>query len=154
MNILAYDLYPDYNFAREHQVVYTSLDELYHNSDIISLHCPLTEQTKYLINDYSISKMKDGVMIINTGRGQLIHTNALIEGLKTRKSALPAWMCTKRKANTSMKTNRTKSLMTIPWRGYCPSIMSSSLRTRPFHTRGTGKHCFDNVTEHQRFYEP
>ena len=85
MNILAYDLYPDYNFAREHQVVYTSLDELYHNSDIISLHCPLTEQTKYLINDYSISKMKDGVMIINTGRGQLIHTNALIEGLKNKK---------------------------------------------------------------------
>ena len=85
MNILAYDLYPDYNFAREHQVVYTTLDELYHNSDIISLHCPLTEQTKYLINDYSISKMKDGVMIINTGRGQLIHTNALIEGLKNKR---------------------------------------------------------------------
>lgn len=72
MNILAYDLYPDYNFAREEQIVYTSLDELYHSSDIISLHCPLTEATKYLINDYSISKMKDGVMIINTGRGQLI----------------------------------------------------------------------------------
>lgn len=85
INILAYDLYPDYNFAREHEVVYTTLDELYHNSDIISLHCPLTEQTKYLINDYSISKMKDGVMIINTGRGQLIHTNALIEGLKNKK---------------------------------------------------------------------
>ena len=85
MNILAYDLYPDYNFARENQIVYTTLDELYHSSDIISLHCPLTEQTKYLINDYSISKMKDGVMIINTGRGQLIHTNALIEGLKNKK---------------------------------------------------------------------
>lgn len=85
MNILAYDIYPDYNFARENQVVYTSLDELYHYSDIISLHCPLTEATKYLINDYSISKMKDGVMIINTGRGQLIHTNALIEGLKSKK---------------------------------------------------------------------
>lgn len=85
MNILAYDVYPDYNFAREHQVVYTSLDELYHSSDIISLHCPLTDETKYLINDYSISKMKDGVMIINTGRGQLIHTNALIEGLKNKK---------------------------------------------------------------------
>ena len=85
MNILAYDLYPDYNFARENQVVYTTLDELYHSSDIISLHCPLTEQTKYLINDYSISKMKDGVMIINTGRRPLIHTNALIEGLKNKK---------------------------------------------------------------------
>jgi len=85
MNILAYDLYPDYNFARENDVVYTTMDELYHSSDIISLHCPLTDQTKYLINDYSISKMKDGVMIINTGRGQLIHTNALIEGLKNKK---------------------------------------------------------------------
>ena len=48
-------------------------------------HCPLTEATKYLINDYSISKMKDGVMILNTGRGQLIHTTALIEGLKNKK---------------------------------------------------------------------
>ena len=48
-------------------------------------------------------------MIINTGRGQLIHTNALIEGLKIKKSALPAWMCTKRKANTSMKTKSDKS---------------------------------------------
>ena len=57
MNILAYDLYPDYNFARENQIVYTTLDELYHSSDIISLHCPLTEQTKYLINDYSISAL-------------------------------------------------------------------------------------------------
>ena len=85
MNILAYDLYPDYNFAREHQVVYTTLDELYRSSDIISLHCPLTEQTSYLINDYSLSKMKDGVMIINTGRGQHIHTNAKIEGLKNKK---------------------------------------------------------------------
>lgn len=85
MNILAYDLYPDYNFAREHQMLYTTLDELYHHSDILSLHCPLTEETKYMINDYSISKMKDGVMLVNTGRGQLIHTEALIEGLKTKK---------------------------------------------------------------------
>lgn len=85
MNILAYDLYPDYNFARENQVVYTTLDELYKASDIISLHCPLTEQTRYLINDYSIGKMKNGVMLINTGRGQLIQTNALIEGLKSNK---------------------------------------------------------------------
>lgn len=85
MHILAYDLYPDYNFAREHQVVYTTLDELYQASDIISLHLPLTPETKYLINDYSISKMKDGVMLINTGRGQLIHTTALIEGLKSKK---------------------------------------------------------------------
>ncbi|MCL3852286.1 MULTISPECIES: 2-hydroxyacid dehydrogenase [Parabacteroides] len=85
MHILAYDLYPDYKFAEEEGITYTTLDELYHRSDIISLHCPLTEETRYLINDQSIDKMKDGVMIINTGRGQLIHTNALIEGLKEKK---------------------------------------------------------------------
>lgn len=85
MKILAYDLYPDEKFAKEEDITYTTLDELYHNSDIISLHCPLTEATRYIINDDSIAKMKDGVMIINTGRGQLIHTNALIEGLKEKK---------------------------------------------------------------------
>ena len=85
MHILAYDVYPDYKFAEEEGITYTTLDELYKNSDIISLHCPLTEQTRYIINDDSIARMKDGVMIINTGRGQLIHTNALIEGLKEKK---------------------------------------------------------------------
>lgn len=85
MNIVAYDLYPDYEFARENQVTYTTLDDLYAQSDIISLHCPLTEVTKYMINKDSIAKMKDGVMIINTGRGQLINTADLIEGLKDHK---------------------------------------------------------------------
>ena len=87
MNIVAYDLYPDYAFAEEQGITYTTLDELYKQSDIISLHCPLTDKTKYLINDISICKMKDNVMIINTGRGMLIHTNALIEGLKNKKIA-------------------------------------------------------------------
>lgn len=85
MEVLAYDPYPDENFAREEGIKYVALDELYASSDIISLHCPLTPQTKYMINAESISKMKDGVMIINTGRGQLIHTNDLIEGLKCKK---------------------------------------------------------------------
>ena len=85
MNSLANDLYPDYKFAQEMGITYTSLDELYHNADIISLHCPLTDETKYIINADSISKMKDGVMLINTGRGMLIHTNDLIEGLKNKK---------------------------------------------------------------------
>lgn len=80
MRVLANDLYPDEKFAKEEGITYVSLDELYKESDIISLHCPLTDQTRYLINDDSIAKMKDGVMIINTGRGLLIHTNALIEG--------------------------------------------------------------------------
>ena len=87
MRILAYDLYPDMKFAGEEGISYVSLDELYRESDIISLHCPLTDQTKYMIDKDSIDKMKDGVMIINTGRGQLINTNDLIEGLKEKKIA-------------------------------------------------------------------
>jgi D-lactate dehydrogenase len=87
MRILAYDLYPDLKFSEEEGFSYVSLDELYRESDIISLHCPLTDQTKYMINKDSIGKMKDGVMIINTGRGQLINTNDLIEGLKEKKIA-------------------------------------------------------------------
>lgn len=85
MKILAYDVYPDFKFAADNKVTYTSLEELYKHSDIISLHCPLTEATKYIINKDSIRQMKDNVMIINTGRGMLIHTNDLIEGLKDKK---------------------------------------------------------------------
>ncbi len=85
MNILAYDVYPDERFAKETGFVYVSLEELYRQSDIISLHCPLTEQTRNMINEESIALMKEQVMLINTSRGQLIHTNALIEGLKSKK---------------------------------------------------------------------
>ena len=83
MKVIAYDVYQ--NESLKDFVTYVTLDELLAQSDLISLHCPLTEQNKYLINDYYNSKMKAGVMIINTGRGQLIHTNALIEGLKNKK---------------------------------------------------------------------
>ena len=83
MNVLAYDLYPDEAFAKEHQVKIVSLDELYEQSDIISLHCPLTKDTQFIINSDSITKMKYGVMIINTGRGKLIKTVDLIDGLRS-----------------------------------------------------------------------
>ena len=84
MNVMAYDLYPDYEFAKQYDVKVVGLDELYTHSDIISLHCPLTPDTKFLINKDSIAKMKKGVMIINTGRGKLIHTEDLIEGLRSK----------------------------------------------------------------------
>lgn len=85
MNVLTYDLYPDAKWAEATGVKYVSLDELYGQSDIITLHCPLTKETEYLIREESIAKMKEGVMIINTGRGKLIHTKHLIEGLLSRK---------------------------------------------------------------------
>ena len=85
MQVLAYDPYPDHEFARNQGIRYGSLDELYAQSDIVSLHCPLTEQNAHMIDAQALAKMKDGVMIVNTGRGKLIDTEALIEGLKTKK---------------------------------------------------------------------
>lgn len=85
LNVLAYDIYPDHEFAQKEGVEYTTLDEIYHKSDIISLHCPLTKETEYIIGANSIAQMKEGVMIINTGRGKLIDTQALIAGLKSKK---------------------------------------------------------------------
>lgn len=81
MNVLAYDLYP----AQLEDVAYVSLDELYKQSDIISLHCPLTKETTHMVDPIAINKMKDGVMLINTSRGALIESKALINGLKSRK---------------------------------------------------------------------
>lgn len=85
LKVLAYDVFPDMAFAEKYELEYTSLDTLYRNSDIISLHCPLTKETEYIINKESITAMKEGVMIVNTGRGKLINTHDLIEGLKSKK---------------------------------------------------------------------
>ncbi|MBN2853153.1 MAG: 2-hydroxyacid dehydrogenase [Clostridia bacterium] len=81
MKVIAYDPYP----VKNSDIDYVSLEELYHQSDIISLHCPLTKETRHLINEESIKKMKDGIMLINTSRGGLVNTKDLIEGLKNRK---------------------------------------------------------------------
>lgn len=82
--ILAYDLYLD---ATLKGVEYVSLPELLTQSDIISLHCPLTAENKYLINKTTLATMKDGVTIINTSRGALINTHDIIDALKKRKVA-------------------------------------------------------------------
>ncbi|MBQ7400175.1 MAG: 2-hydroxyacid dehydrogenase [Clostridia bacterium] len=81
MNILCFDKYPNENLGVE----YVSLDEIFEKCDIISLHCPLTDETHHMITHDSIEKMKKGVVIINTSRGALIDTEALIEGIKQRK---------------------------------------------------------------------
>lgn len=80
-NVIAYDVYHDDKAAEELGFSYVSLDELCEKSDIISLHCPLTPETKYIINKETISKMKDGVIIINSSRGKLIKTDDLIEAM-------------------------------------------------------------------------
>ena len=80
MNVLAYDIRPDEAFAAAEGITYTTLEDLYAQSDIITLHCPLTDQTRHMIDAAAIARMKPGVMLINTGRGQLIRTADLIDG--------------------------------------------------------------------------
>lgn len=79
--VLAYDLVEDEE-ARQIGVEYVSREKLLSESDIISLHCPLTPETYHLINATTLAQMKKGVMLINTGRGALIDTQAVIESLK------------------------------------------------------------------------
>ncbi len=81
MNILAYDTFPN----KDLDVQYVSLNSLIELSDLISLHCPLFENTHYIINSESIARMKDGVILVNTSRGGLINTNDLITGIKSQK---------------------------------------------------------------------
>lgn len=83
MNILCYDPYP----VEIENVKYVTLAELFKESDIISLHCPLTTENIHLINRHTLSLMKDGVYIINTSRGRLIDTEALLDAIKTERVA-------------------------------------------------------------------
>lgn len=80
--VIAHDVYEDKEM-QEKGVVYETMDKLLQESDIVSLHCPLTEQTRHLINADAMSKMKKGVMLINTSRGKLVHTNDAINALKS-----------------------------------------------------------------------
>jgi len=79
--LLAFDPQPSEE-CKKLGVNYVALENIYQNADIISLHCPLTSETRHIINEQAISKMKPDVMLINTGRGALIDTQATIKGLK------------------------------------------------------------------------
>ena len=83
MNIIAYDVFE--NPSIKDFVTYVTLDELLAQSDLISLHCPLMDNTYHLINRETIQKMKDGVILVNTSRGALVKTDDLIEGIRAHK---------------------------------------------------------------------
>ena len=83
MQVLTYDPYPIEDPAFES----VSLEELFRRSDVISLHCPLTEQTRHLICRETIAQMKDGVYLLNTSRGMLIESQALLDALQQKKIA-------------------------------------------------------------------
>ena len=81
MRVLAYDKFP----ADDAGLDYVSLEELFRRSDVISFHCPLTEETKHMVNADTIRMMKKGVILLNTSRGALIDAEALLEGIKSRR---------------------------------------------------------------------
>ena len=81
MKVIAYDAFP----AKDSGIDYVTLDQLFARSDIISLHCPLTDETRHMIDSAAIRNMKKGAVIVNTSRGGLIDTEALLEGIKARK---------------------------------------------------------------------
>lgn len=82
MKVIAYDMYPNKELD---YVEYCSLDEVLAKSDLISLHCPLTDETYHMINKESIAKMKDKVLLVNTSRGALVDTNDLIAAIREGK---------------------------------------------------------------------
>ena len=84
MKVLAYDKYPADGLADGENVRYVDKEELFAKSDIISLHCPLTEDTYHIIDRNSLEKCKNGVVIINTSRGALVDSEALLESIKSR----------------------------------------------------------------------
>ena len=81
MHVIAYDKYP----VKDSDIQYVDLQQLFAQSDIISLHCPLTDETHHMINSSSIEQMKKGVVLVNTSRGALIDAEALLSGIKSRK---------------------------------------------------------------------
>jgi len=85
MRVLAHDPFPDAEWAQKSGVEYLPLTDLYAQAHILTLHCPLTAENHHLINAEALAAMRDGVMIINTGRGALIDTPALVEALKSHK---------------------------------------------------------------------
>ena len=85
MKVLAYDKFPYEGLDNGDTIRYVPLEELFYQSDIISLHCPLTDDTKHIINENSLAKCKRGVVLLNTSRGGLVDTEALLAGIKSRK---------------------------------------------------------------------
>lgn len=85
MRVIAYDIYE--NPDLKSFVEYVSLEQLLSDSDVISLHCPLMDSTRHMINKNTISQMKDGVIFVNTSRGALVKTQDLIDGIRMRKFA-------------------------------------------------------------------
>lgn len=82
MKVICYDLFPDYEWSKQKNFTYVDVDTIFKNSDVLTFHCPLSDETYHIVNQENLKKMKADAVIINTGRGALIDTKALVHALK------------------------------------------------------------------------
>lgn len=129
MTVLGADLYPNQALVDEEHIVdeYVSYDELYQRSDLISLHAFLNEDSYHMINDKSIAKMKDGVIFVNTGRGGLVDTEALIRGILSGKIGA-AGLDVYEEENANVYQDRTDEVFDSPVARLCafPNVVMTS----------------------------
>ncbi len=123
VRVLGYDVFPNKEFGALGK--YVDLDTLFAESNIVSLHCPLTPDTYHIVDQHSIAKMKRGVMIINTSRGALVDAPAVIEGSRAARSVISASTCTSRRRMFFTKTSPRRSFRTTCSSASSPSPMSS-----------------------------
>lgn len=105
MRVVAYDMYPNKSLDF---VEYMSLEEVLKQSDLISLHCPLTKETRHIINKDSIAMMRENVILVNTSRGALVKTEDLIQGIRSGKFLELVWMYMKKREIMYLKIVKMK----------------------------------------------
>jgi D-lactate dehydrogenase len=123
MRVLASDPYPDQEWAAQNGIEYVELSMLVKESDLITLHAPLTPQTDRIVNKETLAQMKSGVMLVNVSRGRLIHTKALIKALKSGHIGGVALDVYEEEKAFSLKISRPRSCRTTNWRVYSLSQM-------------------------------
>lgn len=119
MKVIAYDKYPNKNLDF---IEYKELEEVLRESDLISLHCPLTVENYHMINAKTISLMKDNVIFVNTSRGELVDTEDLIAGIRSKNSTAWVLMCTRKKDTMYLRTGRRISLSLQLQQGFFHSL--------------------------------
>jgi len=129
MTVLGADLYPNMKLVEEEHVVdeYVDYDELYERADFISLHAFLNEESYHMINDDAIAKMKNGVIFVNTGRGALVDTEALIRGILSGKIGA-AGLDVYEEENANVYHDRSAKIIDTPTARLCsfPNVVMTS----------------------------
>jgi D-lactate dehydrogenase len=131
--ILANDLYPNKDLARYAR--YVDLEELYRESDVITLHAPATDESFHMINKDTIAKMKDDVVIVNTARGTLIDSMDLIEGIESEKIGAVAIDVVENETAIYYTDHKYEIIANRNWPSYVLSPMSSLRPTPPYTIR-------------------